>query len=181
MSDDPVAGLTPDDVTDEEAWYADGLGFSCTQCGNCCTGPPGAVWFDEDEGRAMAEVVGLDEREFYRQYAHRVGRRWSLNERRHRADDGGTLHDCIFLDRSKAGGATCSIYGARPTQCRTWPFWPEMLRSPEAWESSRDATPCPGMGRGQTVPLVRIRVIRDEQAAADARIAEGHPGPARRG
>ena len=40
-------------------WYADGLRFSCTQCGNCCTGPPGAVWFNEDEGKAMADKVGV--------------------------------------------------------------------------------------------------------------------------
>ena len=25
-------------------WYADGLRFTCTQCGNCCTGQPGFVW-----------------------------------------------------------------------------------------------------------------------------------------
>ena len=35
-------------------WYAEGLRFGCTQCGNCCTGPPGAVWFTAEEGRAMA-------------------------------------------------------------------------------------------------------------------------------
>ena len=30
---------------DSGPWYADGLSFECTMCGNCCTGPPGAVWF----------------------------------------------------------------------------------------------------------------------------------------
>ena len=32
-------------------WYEDGLRFSCSQCGNCCTGPPGAVWFTDNEGQ----------------------------------------------------------------------------------------------------------------------------------
>ena len=27
-----------------EPWYAGGLRFACTQCGNCCTGGPGFVW-----------------------------------------------------------------------------------------------------------------------------------------
>ena len=40
--------------------YADGLRFECTQCGNCCTGPPGRVWFSEEEGEAMAENLGVD-------------------------------------------------------------------------------------------------------------------------
>ncbi|MFM1805538.1 MAG: hypothetical protein RL136_2417, partial [Planctomycetota bacterium] len=32
--------------TDAQApWYAEGLRFECTQCGNCCSGGPGAVWF----------------------------------------------------------------------------------------------------------------------------------------
>eukprot|EP00961_Rhodomonas_salina_P046921 629705-Rhodomonas_salina.2 len=29
------------------------------------------------------------------------------------------------------GKAICSLYEARPKQCRTWPFWPENLASPE--------------------------------------------------
>ena len=33
-------------------------------------------------------------------------------------------HDCVFLDRTYLPGkAICSLYAARPTQCRTWPFW----------------------------------------------------------
>ena len=46
-------------------WYADGLRFKCTQCGNCCTGGPGYVWFDDDEAQAMADQLGIEKREFY--------------------------------------------------------------------------------------------------------------------
>ena len=93
-------------------WYGRGLRFSCTQCGKCCTGPPGTVWFDDDEAAGMARRLGLDEASFRAQYAHKVGRRWSLKERR-------TPHGyaCIFLDRKtvpgKAGGPWWS--GIRPT------------------------------------------------------------------
>ena len=159
MSVPPADGdstIDPAAPADEE-WYADGLRFACTQCGNCCTGPPGAVWFTADEGRAMAARVGVSEQEFYRRFARRVGRRWSLNERR-------TSHgyDCTFLDReTHPGRAVCGLYDARPMQCRTWPFWPENLESREEWVATKRGTPCPGMDSGPLVPVDSIRIQRD--------------------
>ncbi|MCL4209350.1 MAG: YkgJ family cysteine cluster protein [Phycisphaeraceae bacterium] len=138
-------------------WYADGLRFSCTQCGNCCTGPPGYVWFTPEEGRAMAEELGLTEETFLDQYTRREGARRSLNER-------ATKHgqDCVFLDRTTyPGRAVCSIYKSRPMQCRTWPFWPENLRSRSTWERVKRHTPCPGMDSGRLVPIESIRIQRD--------------------
>lgn len=147
-------------------WYADGLRFSCTQCGNCCTGPPGAVWFTPAEGRAIASTLGLSEQAFRDRYARQIDdgveagdswSGWSLNEVK--TEHG---YDCVFLDRhSVPGRATCSIYEARPTQCRTWPFWPENLRTRRHWESVKRNTPCPGMNRGQLVPIDQIRIQRD--------------------
>ncbi|MCE2883241.1 MAG: hypothetical protein LW636_12925 [Planctomycetaceae bacterium] len=62
---------------DERPWYADGLRFECTQCGNCCSGPPGAVWFDLDEAEAMARAVGVSLEVFLERYTRRIGaRRW---------------------------------------------------------------------------------------------------------
>ena len=133
-------------------WYADGLRFSCTQCGNCCTGPPGAVWFNEDEGRAMADKVGVAEDEFYKRFARKIGVRWSLKEN---VING--KYDCVFLDR-KGKLPNCSLYEARPTQCRTWPFWPEVLKSRESWARTKVETPCPGMDEGNLVPIESIRI-----------------------
>jgi len=136
----------------DRRWYAAGLRFSCTQCGNCCTGPPGAVWFTEEEGARLAAHLGLSERAFRRRFARRLSGAWSLVERR-------TAHgyDCIFLDReTQPGRAVCAVYESRPTQCRTWPFWPENVASPEAWASAKGATPCPGMGRGNVVTVEEI-------------------------
>lgn len=140
-------------------WYASGGGlkFSCTQCGNCCTGPPGAVWFNEQEGREMAKHFKMDEPAFRAKYARQIDGQWSLNETE-------TEHglDCIFLDRqSIPGKAVCSIYSVRPTQCRTWPFWPENLKTKRHWESVKRGTPCPGMDRGKLVTIEQIRIQRD--------------------
>lgn len=143
--------------SDEQVWYRDGLRFGCTQCGNCCTGGPGAVWFTPEEGRAMAAALGLDEATFLERYTRRIGLRRSLNERN--TEFG---HDCVFLDRSsRPGAAICGLYGARPMQCRTWPFWPENLESPEAWAEVKRRTPCPGMDAGRHYSFVEIRVERD--------------------
>lgn len=135
-------------------WYADGLRFACTQCGNCCSGPPGAVWFTPDEADDMAAALGIDTGTFLATYTRRLGARRSLREL---VRNGG--HDCIFLDRESAPGkARCSIYRARPSQCRTWPWWPEVVESPEAWAETKRRTPCPGMDSGTLHPLVEITV-----------------------
>ena len=141
-------------------WYDRGLRFSCTQCGNCCTGPPGTVWFTSEEGRNIAAKLGVETAEFYARYAHKVDGRWSLRE----LPANGKKFDCVFLDRTSADGKTgCSIYAERPAQCRTWPFWPENLTSRRTWEAVKRRTPCPGMDTGTLVPVEQIRILRDNE------------------
>jgi uncharacterized protein len=129
-------------------WYKDGLRFKCTGCGDCCTGAPGFVWVNKDEVAALAAEVGLDETEFEAQYVREIGVRKSLKER----DDN---YDCVFLD-----GKTrkCTVYNARPRQCRTWPFWDSNLRSPETWEATCEV--CPGSGTGRLYQLGEIETQR---------------------
>ena len=134
-------------------WYKDGLCFECTQCGNCCTGPPGTVWFTDEEGRGMAEKLGIGIDTFYRNYARKIGSKWSLTER---IVDG--KYDCVLLDRSE-NSSSCSVYEARPSQCRTWPFWKENLRSEDAWKRAKESTPCPGMDTGPLIPIESIRIL----------------------
>ncbi|MEE2907957.1 MAG: YkgJ family cysteine cluster protein [Planctomycetota bacterium] len=140
-----------------DEWFGDGLQFQCTQCGNCCTGPPGAVWFTDEEGESMANQLGMTLAAFRKRWARRLKDGWSLKETL-------TEHgwDCVFLDRQTVSGkAICRLYGARPGQCRTWPFWPENLESRAAWEDARRQTPCPGMGQGPLIPVEDIRISRD--------------------
>ena len=145
----------------EVEWYADGLRFACTQCGNCCTGPPGYVWITDDDIARLAKHFGLDRATFLERYARKLRGRWSLLE--HKTEHG---YDCHFLDRkSVPGKAVCSLYKARPTQCRSWPFWPENLTSPDAWEKVKRETPCPGMGSGQVISVDEIRIQRDSTPA----------------
>ena len=43
---------------DGKPWYAEGLRFKCTECGQCCTGAPGYVWVNEEEvAFVVAKIV----------------------------------------------------------------------------------------------------------------------------
>lgn len=126
-----------------EPWYADGLRFRCTQCGDCCTGAEGYVWVNQQEVEELAAARGMTPAVFERRFVKRVGIRRSLKERK-----GG---DCVLLD---ADTRRCTVYNARPRQCRTWPFWDSNLRSPEAWAEAAEA--CPGCNKGNLVPLEQI-------------------------
>ncbi|MEO0812065.1 MAG: YkgJ family cysteine cluster protein, partial [Myxococcota bacterium] len=60
--------------------------------------------------------------------------------------------DCGFLE-----GSRCSVYPARPTQCQTWPFWPENM-NPRSWRREV-ASFCPGVGKGRTYSPEEISAI----------------------
>ena len=76
----------------EEPWYRDGLAFSCTRCGACCTGAPGYVWVSPEEIERLAAYRGQSVQEFSARFVRKVGHRYSLIER-----PGG---DCIFWDKT---------------------------------------------------------------------------------
>ncbi len=136
-------------------WYADGLRFECTQCGNCCTGPTGFVWVSDEELSAIAAALGLSVSETESRYMRQLHGRRSLTE-----TPGEHGYDCVFLDRTSVPGkAVCGIYRARPMQCRTWPFWPENLRHPRDWQ--RAARTCPGINTGPLIPVESIRIQRE--------------------
>lgn len=118
-----------------EPWYSDGLKFTCTQCGRCCTGAPGYVWVTDDEITAIARELGEPVAEVRAVYTRRARGRRTLRERAN--------GDCVFYEKSRG----CTVYRARPVQCRTWPFWQSNVESPEEWR--RTAESCPGAGRGE--------------------------------
>lgn len=133
--------------TDENPWYARGLSFECTQCGDCCSGPgEGYVWVTPREILALAAAIGMSDQldEFERKFTRQVGELTSLVE----YSDG----DCIFLDPKSRG---CSVYEARPAQCRTWPFWKSNVKSSRTW--SQTAKNCPGCNQGRLYNLAEIQ------------------------
>ena len=45
------------------------------------------------------------------------------------------------------GEGCCKIYEQRPTVCKTFPFWANLLASPGAWEQAQKI--CPGISKGR--------------------------------
>ena len=105
--------MPPDDTADP--WYADGLRFECTQCGNCCSGPEGYVLVSDLETERLAIRMGLSVAEFISACTKTTTYGRSLSER-----ETPNGLDCIFLDRQTLPGkALCAVYEDRPSQCRT--------------------------------------------------------------
>ena len=160
--------------TTTDAWYADGLRFTCSQCGNCCTGGPGFVWITKEEIVKLAAMLKLTPQETVERYCRKIDGQFSLREKR----GPGGAYDCIFLQEEETTRRTtradgtdetivhtkriCSVYAARPLQCRTWPFWPEILSSKSVWDHA--ARKCHGMNVGRKFSLPQIHAIRDAAA-----------------
>jgi Fe-S-cluster containining protein len=129
-------------------FFEDGLRFTCTDCGQCCTGEPGAIIsISQDECKAVAERLGMAPGLFVKTYTRAMGQGLSLLEKKN--------GDCVFFD-----GTRCSIYPVRPIQCRTYPFWLKNLRSEEAWEKA--CKECPGIGQGRLYSHDEILEVLEE-------------------
>lgn len=154
-----------------EPWYKDGLSFTCTQCGNCCTGGPGFVWISEEEIDRLAAHLNLDRDECVRKHCRVIRGRVSLKERR----DARGEYPCIFLTETESKDAKgkrvvkrgCAIYPVRPLQCRTWPFWDGNLQDRDAWEAN--TAKCPGSNKGTRYTLDQIVALRDAEDWPDVK------------
>ena len=140
-------------MADEKPWYKDGLNFTCSGCGDCCTGAPGYVWVNKEEIQSIADVLGMTVEAVERKHVRKIGIRKSLVELPK------SNYDCTFFDNQTR---KCKVYEARPRQCRTWPFWDSNVRTEKEWASCCDF--CPGSGEGQKFELSeideRLRVIQ---------------------
>lgn len=137
-----------------DKWYKEGLRFTCTECGNCCTGAPGYVWVSQEDIRRIAGFLGRDDSTLSPQELRRVGFRYSLTEKAN--------GDCVYLVCNGDGKRRCAIYPVRPLQCRTWPFWTSNLKSLRDWAEAGES--CPGMNNGKKHDYVRIESLRTRKS-----------------
>ena len=108
--------------------------FECIPgCTNCCD-QKGYVYLSESDVERAASFVGLSQAEFEARYIYRTKYLIRLRKPPDR--------QCHFLLESG-----CSIHPAKPTQCRLFPFWPELLEDRREW--NRTARYCPGIGTGR--------------------------------
>jgi Fe-S-cluster containining protein len=136
----------------------EGLRFVCQpHCTNCCR-QAGFVYITEHDLRQAAAFVGMTPEEFESKYVYRTKHLLRLRKPRN--------SQCQFL---LEGG--CAIHPAKPTQCRAFPFWPELVGSRASWRKT--AAHCPGIGQGPLIPVDAVIRIANEMREAYPTMHEG--------
>lgn len=134
--------------------------FKCQRSGKCCTAPEGMfVFLTKADIYRIEDATGLNPWEISTlksfdstRFSDMPGTYYVLN-----MEESGR---CLFL---KEG--SCSINDAKPTQCRTWPFWPELVREPKRMKVASDF--CDGIGKGEEIPYAKVLFSVREQEDAD--------------
>lgn len=134
--------------------------FECEKTGKCCSNhgdhqfvfltPKDIERLESHLKRPAREFVKLSEFESTRFEPNKKGKYSHLLN----PDE-----KCRFI---KDG--LCSVYEARPTQCRTWPFFPEHL-SKENWRKL--SAYCGGIGRGKDLKQEDVEDLVNQQIEAD--------------
>jgi Fe-S-cluster containining protein len=121
--------------------------FECQPgCTTCCQ-RKGFVYLTEDDIVRASAFLGMSAAVFEKRYVYRT-----KNRRRLRTPQGA---QCRFL---RADG--CSIHPAKPTQCRIFPFWPELTENRREWKQTADW--CPGIGKGDLVQIETVSKLAQE-------------------
>lgn len=142
-------------------FYEEGLQFQCQGSGNCCVsrGEYGFVFLTLEDRKNLAKSTGLSLAAFTKKYCDRTKGIWHLKEDPSRME-------CAFLKNNR-----CSVYEGRPTQCKTWPFWPEVMNA-KTWKKEV-ATFCPGVGKGKIHSKTSIeKQLKIQQASEDSILEE---------
>ncbi len=89
----------------------------CSTCdGNCCIGESGYIWINDGEINALSKYLKITTNELKAKYLFMVNNKYSIKEKLLSKNN----YACAFFDVDKK---QCSIYKARPSQCRSFPFW----------------------------------------------------------
>jgi len=144
-------------------WYDKGIRFECQGSGKCCVSHDsyGYVYLTLQDRRNMAKLLNMSTLKFTKSYCQQVDNTFFLKEAL--LEDGSTDPACRFLKDKK-----CQVYKARPTQCRTWPFWPDNMNA-KTW-NKEVKTFCPGIGKGRLHKLSEIEKPLQEEIAAEKEI-----------
>jgi Fe-S-cluster containining protein len=111
----------------------------------------GYVYLTEDDLKRAAKFVGMGAAAFEAKYVYRTSHQMRFRKPPDK--------QCPFLlDKG------CSIHPAKPTQCRTFPFWPELVGRRAAWKAT--ARYCPGIGKGPLIQIGNAMEKAEEQRQA---------------
>jgi Fe-S-cluster containining protein len=134
------------------------LPFDCTACGKCCQ-TKGSVWMSPDEIKTAATLLQVSTNAFIAKFTSRTihtnndshdyhddnNNDKNDNDKHDDNDNNNNINNdnawaklrqneqdhCIFLSTENQ----CQIYLARPTQCSTYPFWTNIMKSKYTWNA----------------------------------------------
>jgi Fe-S-cluster containining protein len=125
--------------------------FQCQPgCTRCCT-QSGWVYLSKEDVTRLAAFLGVSEREFQERYVYATKTERRLRKPKHA--------QCPFLNENG-----CSVHLAKPTQCRLFPLWPELIENKKALQTT--ATWCPGIGAGKLVSIKTLQSSAREMKQA---------------
>ena len=131
--------------------------FKCTECSQCCYGGKYAyVRASEQEIQNITSFLQIDTETFRNNYLvklvdHGYGIRMKQSTQ---AKVLGKQGHCVLLNNE----GKCSVYPVRPTQCRTYPFWPEILISQEKWDNELNR--CEGINQGDVIEIEHKKITK---------------------
>jgi Fe-S-cluster containining protein len=129
-------------------FYKSGLRFECTQCGECCRLPGGKIIVTYKDLKQIANYLDLNNEELLKKFCTTNRNNIFLKD--------SDKNYCIFLEDNH-----CRIYEVRPLQCRTFPFWPENLKSKYRWKLVK--LYCSGIDQGPIFSYEKIQEISKKQ------------------
>jgi Fe-S-cluster containining protein len=138
--------------------FKKGINFECQGSSNCCVsrGNYGYVYLSKKDQTKIVKYLNLSTNLFKKKYCEFSDGYLHLKELN---IDG----NCQFLKNKK-----CSIYAARPIQCRTWPFWKENMNAKKWKEELIDF--CPGIGKGRLISASTIQKKINRELKNDKQI-----------
>jgi len=124
--------------------FSKGMRFQCQGSSNCCVsrGSYGFVYLSKKDIIRLAKHIDLSTKDYINLYCDKTDGFIHFKERRKNGE-------CQFLEKKR-----CSIYATRPTQCRTWPFWGENMKT-KMWNDEIKSF-CPGIGKGKVIQSSKI-------------------------
>lgn len=112
----------------------DGVNFKCTGCGKCCQ-IEGEVLLTTEEFTDLVMNLNMPTKVAIDLYVEKEISGWVTLKSKLGKDK---INQCIFLDNE---GRYCTIYGQRPLQCQTYPYWTPLLMNVNKWKDERVVPP----------------------------------------
>ena len=139
-------------------FFKKGINFKCQGSSNCCVsrGSYGYVYLSKKDLIKIAKYLNVSINLFKKKYCEYSDGYLHLKE----INING---NCQFLENKK-----CSIYTARPMQCRTWPFWKENMNI-KKWNEEL-INFCPGIGKGKLISTYMIQKKINRELKNDKQI-----------